>query len=181
MFVSQSVKTELDNLVTLFSSKEFSEVCAHTLIRFPDVPMSKWSFSNRLIVAFHGSTDARGFRQWQAVKRHVKGAYQCPKCKSYFSNAQIAPEACLCLKCGERLRRTTIYILAPVYKKFQEIEKDDKDQEKQVEIVRLVGFTGVPVWRVEDTDGRPLVEFKPTRMPVLLDVAKKFGIDNQET
>lgn len=35
-------------------------------------PCAKWSFRNRLIVAIHGETDARGFRQWQDVGRSVK-------------------------------------------------------------------------------------------------------------
>ena len=36
------------------------------------IPCHKWSWSNQLITALRGHSDARGFRQWQAVKRHVK-------------------------------------------------------------------------------------------------------------
>jgi hypothetical protein len=36
------------------------------------VPCRNWSWRNRLIVALHGSTDARGFRQWQDAGRQVR-------------------------------------------------------------------------------------------------------------
>jgi hypothetical protein len=35
-------------------------------------PCRAWSWRNQLIVALRGHSDARGFRQWQQVGRHVK-------------------------------------------------------------------------------------------------------------
>lgn len=40
--------------------------------RKDDVPCRKWSWHNQLIAALCGTTDARGFRQWEEVNRHVK-------------------------------------------------------------------------------------------------------------
>lgn len=40
--------------------------------RKDDVPCRKWSWHNQLIAALCGTTDARGFRQWDDVKRKVK-------------------------------------------------------------------------------------------------------------
>jgi len=40
--------------------------------RKDDVPCRKWSWHNQLIAALCGTTDARGFRQWDEVKRKVK-------------------------------------------------------------------------------------------------------------
>ncbi len=40
--------------------------------RRDDVPCRQWSWSNQLITALAGYSDARGFRQWQKVGRHVK-------------------------------------------------------------------------------------------------------------
>lgn len=34
-------------------------------------PCRSWSWSNQLLVALHGHSDARGYRQWQEVGRHV--------------------------------------------------------------------------------------------------------------
>ena len=39
--------------------------------RHDDVPCRQWSWSNQMITAIHGHSDARGFRQWQKVGRHV--------------------------------------------------------------------------------------------------------------
>lgn len=35
-------------------------------------PCRAWSWRNQLIAAIHGYSDARGFRQWEQVRRHVK-------------------------------------------------------------------------------------------------------------
>lgn len=40
--------------------------------RHDDVPCRSWSWSNQLLVAIYGHADARGFRQWLDVGRHVK-------------------------------------------------------------------------------------------------------------
>jgi len=36
------------------------------------VPCRAWSWGNQLLAALAGTVDARGYRQWQAVGRHVK-------------------------------------------------------------------------------------------------------------
>ena len=40
--------------------------------RKADIPCRKWSWNNQLITALAGHGDARGFRQWQQVDRHVR-------------------------------------------------------------------------------------------------------------
>ncbi|HXY37555.1 MAG TPA: ArdC family protein, partial [Planctomycetaceae bacterium] len=46
---------------------------ARVFIRRKDqAPCRKWSFGNQFIVAMHGYSEARGYRQWQEVGRHVK-------------------------------------------------------------------------------------------------------------
>jgi len=40
--------------------------------RKDDVPCRAWSWSNQLLTALAGHSDARGYRQWQAVGRHVR-------------------------------------------------------------------------------------------------------------
>lgn len=40
--------------------------------RKDESPCRKWSWNNQLIAALHGHGDARGYRQWQSVDRHVK-------------------------------------------------------------------------------------------------------------
>ena len=40
--------------------------------RRDNVPCRAWSWNNQLLVALAGHADARGYRQWQEVGRHVK-------------------------------------------------------------------------------------------------------------
>lgn len=40
--------------------------------RRDNVPCRAWSWSNQLLAALAGTADARGYRQWQEVGRHVK-------------------------------------------------------------------------------------------------------------
>ena len=40
--------------------------------RKDDIPCRRWSWSNQLLAALSGTGDARGYRQWETVGRHVK-------------------------------------------------------------------------------------------------------------
>ncbi len=40
--------------------------------RNDDLPCRRWSWRNQLLTALAGTSDARGYRQWQAADRHVK-------------------------------------------------------------------------------------------------------------
>jgi hypothetical protein len=65
-------QAQLERLVEAFKSGEIGEVVRRTVIPAADVPCSKWSLCNRVIVSLAGTDDARGYRQWQEVGRHVK-------------------------------------------------------------------------------------------------------------
>lgn len=66
------VKEVLNGIVERFKSGDIPEAVAFSCFPVFDVPSSKWSIINRTIMYFAGSTDARGFRQWQEVGRWVK-------------------------------------------------------------------------------------------------------------
>lgn len=134
---------ELTKIVELFSSKELPDICARSLIDSPMKPSSKWSLGNILLMFLAGTTDARGFRQWQEVNRHVKKGVHA------------------------------FYILAPMIKK-KTVKDEETGEEKEEEF--LVGFKGVPVFRIEDTEGEPLPEYKPRDIPPLTDVAERWGV-----
>lgn len=104
-------------------------------------PCDSWSWSNQFLTALAGTTDARGFRQWQEVGRYViKGA-------------------------------VSFGILAPLKKK---VEKDGEESR-----FILYGFKSIPVFRIEDTDGKPIEQTAPSflRELPLLDVAKAWGLN----
>ncbi len=65
------------------------------------------------------------------------------------------------------------YILAPMirHKKVKN-EKSAEDEDVQFPI----GFTGIAVFRFEDTEGKAIEAYQPVELPPLLDVAEKFGV-----
>jgi hypothetical protein len=133
-------------IVQLFSSKQLPDLCAKALINSPAKPSSKWSLGNQLLMLLAGTTDARGFRQWQEVGRSVgKGT-------------------------------KAFYILGPVRKRVRRkiSEKHEEQREEFAEI--LVGFMPVPVFRYEDTAGRDLPMYEPKNRPPLTEVAERFGM-----
>ena len=119
---------------------------ATTLIfrQMTDAPMCGWSLCNQLLVLLAGTSDARGFRQWQDVGRHVKK--------------------------GSKAFR----ILAPRTRKIHETDPETGERERVV----TVGFVGVPVFRVEDTEGALLEQpdYQPPAFPPLVDVAERLGV-----
>lgn len=64
----------LHKIAEQFSQKEFPRACAKTFITVPDgnIPSSSWSLGNKILMMMSGTADARGYRQWEKVGRHVK-------------------------------------------------------------------------------------------------------------
>jgi hypothetical protein len=68
----ERASSELEKIVQLFSSQQLPDLCAKALIAAPEKPSSKWSFGNQLLMLLAGTADARGYRQWKEVGRHVR-------------------------------------------------------------------------------------------------------------
>jgi len=59
-------------ILAAFQSGNLPQALAPIFIRRRDnLPCRSWSWSNQLLVALCGFSDARGYRQWEAVGRHV--------------------------------------------------------------------------------------------------------------
>jgi hypothetical protein len=62
-----------DTLRAFQNPNELPAPLAQVFIRRGDnVPCRAWSWRNQLLAALHGHADARGFRQWELVGRHVR-------------------------------------------------------------------------------------------------------------
>jgi hypothetical protein len=70
--MNDKVKEVLNVIVDKFKSGEIPEAVALASFPIPDIPSSKWSFTNRTLMFLSGTGDARGYRQWQQVNRWVK-------------------------------------------------------------------------------------------------------------
>jgi hypothetical protein len=147
----------LSSLIQLFESGKAPEALAVTVLPSPDVPSHQWSLNNRLLLWIAGTGDARGYRQWQEVGRHVQKG------------------------------RHAIFILAPRLKRVQSSQEvpaqapgnaaaGAETKGRQV----LCGFLAVPVFRFEDTEGEPLQpNLNPPELPPLSDVAQAWGLKIQ--
>ena len=65
-----------------------------------------------------------------------------------------------------------INILAPRLIKTPKDSQEGSDEEEEY---RLAGFMAIPVFRLEDTEGKPLPEKEAHPVPPLTDVAEKLG------
>ena len=139
----ERANVELEKIIRLFSTAQLPDLCAKALITAPDKPSSKWSFGNQLLMLLSGTSDARGYRQWEDAGRHVRRGSKA------------------------------FYILGPVFVR-KLLESADPSEDDEVEV--LVGFRGIPVFRVEETEGAELPTYKPRNPPPLLEVAERFGM-----
>jgi hypothetical protein len=64
----------LRSVLDLFESGELPDRVAQTVIarQAGTSPMANWSLGNQLLAILAGTTDARGYRQWQETGRHVR-------------------------------------------------------------------------------------------------------------
>jgi hypothetical protein len=70
--MNEKVKQALQSIVKSFESGDIPEIIAYSTFPIPKIPAAKWSLLNRMLMFIAGTSDARGFRQWQEVRRHVK-------------------------------------------------------------------------------------------------------------
>jgi hypothetical protein len=130
----------------MFESRGLPEALAQTRIvrARHDRPLCEWSTGNQLLAFLHSTADARGYRQWQEVGRHVK------KGAKAFA------------------------ILAPCTVRKTETDVDGREAERVI----VTGFRAVPVFRLEDTEGEPVVypDYSPPQLPPLHDVAERLGV-----
>ena len=103
-----------ETILRAFQSGNLPKALAPVFIRRKDnVPCRAWSWSNQLLVALAGHADARGYRQWQEVGRHVcKGEKAFPILVPCVGKKTVTdPET------GEEEERTYVYAFtsAPVF------------------------------------------------------------------
>jgi hypothetical protein len=71
----ERIKEASQKLIDMFSRQDFPPALSRTIInrmKGDGRPSDKWSITNQMIMRLSGTDDARGFRQWQQVKRSVK-------------------------------------------------------------------------------------------------------------
>lgn len=62
----------LKEIIERFKTGDIPEAIALSMFPVANIPACNWSLLNRTLMFLAGTEDARGFRQWQDVGRHVK-------------------------------------------------------------------------------------------------------------
>jgi len=70
--MSTKINETLFKIVEIFNSGKIPEAVSYAAFPSFDIPSEQWSFLNRIIMWMNGTYDARGYRQWMNVGRHVK-------------------------------------------------------------------------------------------------------------
>jgi len=157
MLKNDKVRAEIDGILKMFKEPEGLETVAKSMFRRNiDIPSDKWSVLNRLIMMRHGTMDARGARAWFKTGRKVsKGGNFCIIAPSFIQVEQKDGN-------GEPI-----------------LDENGKPKKKQI----LVGFRPIPVWPVENTDGKEIDYQMDKEMPEFLceQVAKKWKIKVKQT
>lgn len=155
--MTANAKAILDDLVARISADTVIPYVRDSLfIDGADIPCLRWSPLNRFMVHLSHSSDARGIRQWSEVGRRIReGA-------------------------------SAIYILVPIMMKLSHAQKDGERDDSTTETAetkqKLVGFKAMPVFRLEDTEGKELEytrkmrAFDPETLP-LISVASSLGVE----
>ena len=68
----EKAKEQLTKMVEILSSEKLPDTISKTYLESAGIPSDEWTLSNRMLMYFEGTQDARGYRQWLKVGRHVK-------------------------------------------------------------------------------------------------------------
>lgn len=72
MKLTYKAQEQLEQILKKFESGKIPKAIASTALPKLDVPCSRWSLNNRLLVFWAGTQDARGIKQWREVGRFPK-------------------------------------------------------------------------------------------------------------
>ena len=123
------VRETLDLLVDRFERGDVPALIAKGVFPAPNIPMAKWSLSNRTIAMLHNSTDARGYRQWQSAGRQVR--------KGARSFSILGPRMVKIAddKTGEESMRLAGFVAIPVFDNEAAVVARDGGRHSEIHIL----------------------------------------------
>jgi hypothetical protein len=69
--MNDKAREVLGTILEKFKSGDIPKAIAYATFPVPDIPSTKWSFTNKIIMYLSDTADARGIRQWNSVGRTV--------------------------------------------------------------------------------------------------------------
>ena len=144
---NELVQTAIDNLLEMFRTQDFPTQTAYMIIR-------------------RRAGDVRPSDNWSLGNRLLMLASGSSDCRG-FGQWHLAGR-------HVKAKSRALYIFAPVLIKPTPSESDSDPDESAP---RITSFRLIPVFRYEDTEGKPLPahDYMPHQLPPLFDVAAKLG------
>ncbi|WP_202320377.1 zincin-like metallopeptidase domain-containing protein [Archaeoglobus neptunius] len=164
----EKVRNAINTVLDLIEREKLEYVALAVFRVNGNKPSDNWSFFNRMLMFAHGTTDARGFRQWQQVGRRVKKGAKAfhilvPVFKKVPVKRKEVTEKIEELR-EEHCRKRCVVEGSEVRGHCGQCWVADEILKlKEVEVFyveKLVRFKAAPVFRKEDTEGEPLEEDK---------------------
>lgn len=146
----QIIKNAVDSLMTMFRTGKLPEAVAFSIIR-------------------RRPEDEIPSDKWSIGNRVLQMLQQTEDARGFKQWAEV--------KRSVKKGAHAIHIFAPLTFKVKET---DERTGKEVEKILVKGYCPIPVFRVEDTEGKPLPErpdYTPEQKPTFFDAADKLGID----
>jgi len=148
---TDKAKAQLNKVLDAFRNPDkLADDCARVTFPSVDMPSGKWTLRNRMLAFLQtGEVDCRGFNQWKQLDRKVKKGSKAA------------------------------FILAPILvpRKNPQTGAITKNAQGQTDMA-CVGFRGISVFSVDDTDGKALPYENPAiiaNLP-LIELAQSEGI-----
>ena len=167
--MTDKVKQSINKILEMFRTENMPEKVAYLCNPGQNIPFTKWSLNNKLIVFFSGSMDARGFNQWKKVNRNVKKGAQALHI--------LVPTKKQCSVCNECKKVHYKNKQHPCFDK-KTFSCCNKVQQWSNTLNGYTKFKGVPVFKVEDTDGAAL-DYEKIEVPQhrFIELAKSWGLE----
>jgi len=70
--LTKTIKNTLKKILNCFELGNLPKAISYSVFPAANIPSSKWSLINRILILLSDTQDARGFQQWKGVNRHVK-------------------------------------------------------------------------------------------------------------
>lgn len=138
--MNEKVKQVLDGILDKFKSGEIPEAVALASYPIPNIPSSKWSFTNRTLMFLSGTGDARGIRQWREAKRRLKKG-----CKAIYILVPCFKKD-LDEETGEETEILRFFKAAPVFK-YEDTDGEPLDY-LQIELPELPLMKKAEEWGI---------------------------------
>ena len=70
--MTKTIEAALKKVLECFESGNLPKAISYNVFPAANIPSSKWSLINRILMFLSDTQDARGFRQWKEANRYVK-------------------------------------------------------------------------------------------------------------